>query len=133
MERSILKDVNFTVDRGEKLLLIGPTGSGKSSILNLILGLDQGYTGAIRLGNKDANDLSPTARRQRIAIVPQDPFLYSLSIRENIFEAKEGAGAPLIDFHGPVQGNLSSEHGEREGEAPPASPGEGATRAPLIE
>ncbi len=78
-ERHILKDVSFTVERGEKLLLIGPTGSGKSTILNLILGLDEGYDGEIRIDNMDANELSPSARRRRIAIVPQEPFLYSLS------------------------------------------------------
>ena len=88
-ERHILKDVSFTVERGEKLLLIGPTGSGKSTILNLILGLDGGYDGVIRIDNMDANELSPSARRRRIAIVPQEPFLYSLSIRENIFADHE--------------------------------------------
>jgi ATP-binding cassette subfamily B protein len=88
-ERHILKDVNFTVERGEKLLLIGPTGSGKSTILNLILGLDGGCAGEIQIDNMDANELSPIARRRRIAIVPQEPFLYSLSIRENIFSDRE--------------------------------------------
>ncbi len=94
-ERHILKDVNFTMERGEKLLLIGPTGSGKSTILNLILGLDGGCAGEIRIDNMDANELSPIARRRRIAIVPQEPFLYSLSIRENIF-ADDGVQA-LVD------------------------------------
>jgi ATP-binding cassette subfamily B protein len=94
-ERHILKDVSFTVERGEKLLLIGPTGSGKSTILNLILGLDRGCDGVISIDNMDANELSPIARRQRIAIVPQEPFLYSLSIRENIF-ADDGAQT-LVD------------------------------------
>ena len=125
--RHILKDVSFTVERGEKLLLIGPTGSGKSTILNLILGLDGGCDGEIRIDNMDANELSPSTRRRRIAIVPQDPFLYSMSIRQNLFAA-----------HGI---NLSSEHGEpgtrsREAaggwrEAPGALPPEGATGYPL--
>ncbi len=125
--RPVLKDVSFTVERGEKLLLIGPTGSGKSTILNLILGLDGGHTGQIRIANMDADELSPIARRRRIAIVPQEPFLYSLPISENIFVDRE------IHFQGHTRGNVSSEHGEREGEAPMALPGEGATRAPFIE
>jgi ATP-binding cassette, subfamily B, multidrug efflux pump len=88
-ERHILKDVSFTVEPGEKLLLIGPTGSGKSTILNLILGLDGGHDGEIQIDNMDASELSPSARRRRIAIVPQEPFLYSLSIRDNIFAGHE--------------------------------------------
>jgi ABC-type multidrug transport system fused ATPase/permease subunit len=66
-------------------LIIGPTGSGKTTILNLILGLEQGYDGTILIDGNNAHSLSLAARRGRIAIVPQDPFLYSLSIRENIF------------------------------------------------
>ena len=88
-ERTILKQVRFTVQRGEKLLIIGPTGSGKTTILNLILGLEQGYEGTILIDGNDARALSLAARRGRIAIVPQDPFLYSLSIRENIFAEQE--------------------------------------------
>jgi ATP-binding cassette subfamily B multidrug efflux pump len=84
-ERAILKQVSFTVNRGEKLLIIGPTGSGKTTILNLILGLEQGYEGTIFIDGSDAHRIPLAARRQRIAIVPQDPFLYSLSIKENIF------------------------------------------------
>jgi ATP-binding cassette subfamily B protein len=84
-ERTTLKQFRFTVQRGEKLLVIGPTGSGKTTILNLILGLEQGYEGTILIDGRDARDFSLSARRGRIAIVPQDPFLYSLSIKENIF------------------------------------------------
>jgi ATP-binding cassette, subfamily B, multidrug efflux pump len=113
-ERAILKQVSFTVSRGQKLLIIGPTGSGKTTILNLILGLEQAYEGTIFIDGSDAHRLPLAARRKHIAIVPQDPFLYSLSIRENIF-ADQG-----INFHGQARGNLSSEHGEREGEAPAA-------------
>ncbi|HME46214.1 MAG TPA: ABC transporter ATP-binding protein [Syntrophorhabdales bacterium] len=93
--RQILKDISFTVEPGEKLLLIGSTASGKSTILNLILGLDGEYEGVIRIDNLGADEISPIARRRRIAIVPQEPFLYSLPIRENIF-ADERAEA-MVD------------------------------------
>jgi len=84
-ERRILNDVSFAAMPGEKLLLIGPTGSGKTTVLNLILGLENGSEGAIRIDGLNADLLSPSARRGRIATVPQEPFLYSLPIRENIF------------------------------------------------
>ena len=84
-QREILSDVSFSVRPREKLLIIGPTGSGKSTILNLILGLEGTYEGEILVDGLNAKELSLASRRERIAIVPQDPFLYSLTIRENLF------------------------------------------------
>lgn len=83
--RPILNEASFSVDPGEKLLVIGPTGSGKSTILNLILGLEQEYSGSVLLDGLDIRLISPRALRRLISIVPQDPFLYSLTIRENLF------------------------------------------------
>jgi len=96
--RQILKDISFTVEPGDKLLLIGSTASGKSTILNLVLGLDGEYEGVIRIDNLDADEISPIVRRRRIAIVPQEPFLYSLPIRENIFAA--GQVEAMVDAVG---------------------------------
>jgi len=96
--RQILKDISFMVEPGEKLLLIGSTASGKSTILNLILGLDGEYQGVVRIDNLDADEISPIARRRRIAIVPQEPFLYSLPIRENIFA--DDRVEPMVDVVG---------------------------------
>ncbi len=116
-ERAILKDVNFTVKRGEKLLIIGPTGTGKTTILNLILGLEQGYDGTILIDGSDAHKVPLAARRQRIAIVPQDPFLYSLSIRENTFAAEEADtlvdAVHLKDEIGRFETKLETVVGER--------------------
>jgi ATP-binding cassette, subfamily B, multidrug efflux pump len=83
--RSILTDVAFTVNPGEKLLILGPTGSGKSTVLNLILGLEQDYGGTILLGGIDIRRICLPSLRRGIGLVPQDPFLYSMSIRENVF------------------------------------------------
>jgi ATP-binding cassette subfamily B protein len=83
--RPILSSVAFAVGPGERLLILGPTGAGKTTVLNLILGLEQEYTGSILVDNIDVRSLSLSAVRRGIALVPQDPFLYSASIRENVF------------------------------------------------
>lgn len=93
--RGILADVNFSLKPHEKLLIIGPTGSGKTTILNLILGLEEGYEGEVLIDGLDGRKLSLASRRGRIAIVPQDPFLYSTTIRENLFPGNGVEG--LID------------------------------------
>jgi ATP-binding cassette, subfamily B, multidrug efflux pump len=93
--QEILADVSFSVKPREKLLIIGPTGSGKTTILNLILGLEGRCEGEILIDGLDAKELSLASRRERIAIVPQDPFLYSSTIRENLFPRNGVEG--LID------------------------------------
>jgi ATP-binding cassette subfamily B protein len=93
--RPVLNDAAFSVAPGEKLLIIGPTGSGKSTILNLILGLEQEYAGTVSLDGVDIRRIAPGALRSRISIVPQEPFLYSMTIRENLFSPSDLDG--LID------------------------------------
>jgi ATP-binding cassette subfamily B multidrug efflux pump len=87
--RSVLSNVAFAVSPGERLLILGPTGSGKTTVLNLILGLEQEYGGSILVDGIDARRLSLAALRKGIALVPQDPFLYSTSIRENVFSSPD--------------------------------------------
>ncbi|MGD0231947.1 MAG: ABC transporter ATP-binding protein, partial [Syntrophorhabdales bacterium] len=83
--RQVLKNVSFSLQPGERLLITGPTGSGKTTLLNLILGLDEGHTGAILLDGIDIREIALACLRKEIALVPQEPFLYSMSIRENVF------------------------------------------------
>lgn len=83
--RSILSDVSLVLRPGEKLLVAGPTGSGKSTIFNVILGLEGEYGGTVLLDGRDIREIGLAARRGRIAMVPQEPFLYSWSIRRNLF------------------------------------------------
>jgi ATP-binding cassette subfamily B protein len=83
--REVLKNVSFSLRPGEKLLITGPTGSGKSTLLNLLLGIEQDYAGSIRLDGTDIREIALSALRSGIGLVPQEPFLYSTSIRENLF------------------------------------------------
>ena len=79
-----LDDINFEVDPGQTVALIGPTGSGKSTITNLIPHFYDPTNGVIRIDGHDVHSLTLDSLRQKIGIVLQDPFLFGVSIAENI-------------------------------------------------
>lgn len=80
----VLKNLSFRIGPGEVLGVFGPTGSGKSTLLQLLAGLWLTPPGSVRVGGVDLRDLSPHHFRQEMALVPQDPFLLSRPLRENI-------------------------------------------------
>jgi ABC-type multidrug transport system ATPase subunit len=88
-DRPILKDIGFELCEGERLTLLGPSGSGKSTILRLIVRLDEATEGTIRTGDRSIDDLPVRELRQRLALVPQEPTLLGLSVRENLELAAE--------------------------------------------
>lgn len=80
----VLKDVSFTINSGEKVALVGHTGSGKTSIVNLILGMYPYQKGEILIDEKPLSAYSLHDIRQNIGIVQQDVFLFSGTIKDNI-------------------------------------------------
>ncbi|MDP3114787.1 MAG: ABC transporter ATP-binding protein [Candidatus Cloacimonadaceae bacterium] len=80
----VLKDVSFHIKPGEKVALVGHTGSGKTSIVNLILGMYPYQKGSIRLDGKLLDAYALQDLRSNIGIVQQDVFIFSGNIRENI-------------------------------------------------
>lgn len=80
----ILKDVNFSIGAGETLGIMGETGSGKTSIVNLMTRIYDVSEGCIKLDGHDIRDISVNSLRQSIAPVTQDVFLFSDSIKDNI-------------------------------------------------
>ncbi len=80
----VLKDISFTVKPGEKIALVGHTGSGKTSIISLLAGLYPYQKGSILIDGKPLESYSLNELRQNIGIVQQDVFLFSGTIRENI-------------------------------------------------
>jgi ATP-binding cassette subfamily B protein len=80
----VLTDITLTVQPGETVAILGATGSGKSSIINLIPRFYDVTAGRITLDGYDIRDLTLTSLRQHIAIVQQEPFIFSTSLKENI-------------------------------------------------
>jgi ATP-binding cassette subfamily B protein len=82
--RSILHDINFVAEPGQIIALIGPTGSGKSTITNLIPRFYDPTAGQVLIDGVDIRQLALKSLRQHIGIVLQEPFLFSSTIAENI-------------------------------------------------
>ncbi|WP_428742318.1 ABC transporter ATP-binding protein [Tenacibaculum sp.] len=86
-----LKDVSFKVDKGETLAILGKTGSGKSSIINLISRLYDTTEGNVFIDGKNIKDCNLYDVRNQIGFVPQEPFLFSDTIENNIKFGKDDA------------------------------------------
>ncbi|MFQ5847360.1 MAG: ABC transporter ATP-binding protein [Candidatus Methylomirabilales bacterium] len=80
----VLKGLSFTIQPGERVALVGATGAGKSTVVNLLTRLYEIDRGAILADGRDIRELDLTALRRRIGLIPQDPFLFSASIAANL-------------------------------------------------
>jgi ATP-binding cassette, subfamily B, bacterial len=87
----VLQDFSMHIRRGETIALVGPTGGGKSTIVNLLCRFYEPKHGVIRIGGDDYTNLSLQAIQSRIGVVLQTPHLFSGSIRENIRYGRLGA------------------------------------------
>ncbi|MCM3598347.1 ABC transporter ATP-binding protein/permease [Metabacillus idriensis] len=93
---AVLNNLSFTVNAGETIALLGATGSGKSSIFNLIPRLYDVSGGEIYIDGKNLLDMKLESLRGQIGFVPQESLLFTGSIRENIAWGKEGASLEEI-------------------------------------
>ncbi len=95
-EISVLKAVSFGASAGEKIAIVGPSGTGKSTIASLVLQFYKPNAGRILFDGRDAKDYPLTDIRNQVAIVPQDVLLFGGTIRENIAYGKLSADADDI-------------------------------------
>lgn len=119
----VLKNINLSVKRGETIALVGNSGGGKSTLVNLIPRFYDIKSGSIKIDGIDIRDYSLNSLRQNIAVVFQDNFLFSGTIRENILLGKENATeeelqravkiAYLDEFIATLQNGLDTQIGER--------------------
>jgi ATP-binding cassette subfamily B protein len=80
----VLRDVNFYANPGQTVAIVGPTGAGKTTIINLIPRFYDVTGGAVRIDGTDVRDVTQESLRKQIGIVLQDTFLFSTSVMENI-------------------------------------------------
>ncbi len=96
-DAQVLTDLNFQVEPGKRVALVGPSGAGKSTAFSLILGFNEPSTGDVLFDGRSASDLSITALRTQMAIVPQEVLLFGGTIRENIEYGRPGASVEQIE------------------------------------
>ncbi|MCK4528477.1 ABC transporter ATP-binding protein [candidate division WOR-3 bacterium] len=121
--KPILKNINLEIKRGETVALVGPSGAGKTTLVNLILRFADPTNGQIDIDGKDIREFSLKSLRSKIGIVTQDVILFNDSIRNNIQYGNPDAGekalyeslkkSHLEDFVESLVEGLDTEIGER--------------------
>ncbi len=99
-------DVNLCIPAGSTVAFVGPTGAGKTTLINLVARFYDVTAGAVRIDGLDVRGVSQRSLRRQLGLVPQDPFLFSLSIADNIrfgrqeaTDAEVEAAARLANAH----------------------------------
>ena len=118
---TVLHDVSFSIDRGEKIAIVGETGAGKSTIAKLILRFYLPNKGDVKFYGESSKDISQKWARNNIAYVPQESFLFRGSIRDNLIYSNpekidlksELENIGLIDWFERYENGLEQDVGER--------------------
>jgi len=89
--RPVLSDFNLRIPAGEKLALVGPSGAGKTTVTQLLLRLYDPQSGSIAIGGADLRSFTTAALRRYFGVVPQDPFFFHTTLRDNLRVARPEA------------------------------------------
>ena len=92
-----LDNLSFAVEPGQTVALVGPSGAGKSTVAKLVSRLYDPDAGSVQLGGYDLREYDLAALRSRVAVVPQEPTLFSGSVRDNIRYAKPDASDAEVE------------------------------------
>lgn len=109
----VLHDVNLHIAPGQTVALVGPTGAGKSSIANLIARFYEVTDGAVLIDGIDVRRVTQSSLRRQMGLVPQDPFLFSGTIAENIRFGALPAGTPGTAAPSPLTPAMTVEEAAR--------------------
>jgi ABC-type multidrug transport system fused ATPase/permease subunit len=87
----VIHDISFSVDKNKKVAIVGPTGAGKSTIINLLARFYNPLSGRITVNGHDVNEIPISSLRENMSIVLQDSFLFPMSVKDNIRFGKPDA------------------------------------------
>jgi ATP-binding cassette subfamily B protein len=96
--RPVLKDVSFRIEPGQRVAVVGPTGSGKTSLVNVLLRFYPLQQGKVLLDEVPLDQLARAEFRRHFALVPQDPFLFSGSLLENLRLSDQGIPRERVEW-----------------------------------
>jgi ABC-type multidrug transport system fused ATPase/permease subunit len=95
-DRPVLRDLNLVIPHGQKVALVGPSGAGKTTIVQLALRLYDPVRGEVRIGGMDVRHVMGAELRKHVGVVPQDPFIFRATVRDNVRVARPEASDPAI-------------------------------------
>ena len=97
IDRTVLHNLNLHVDKGETIALVGESGAGKSTILNLVIGFNQVNSGEVLIDGHNMKDIDLRSYRKYLAVVPQTSILFSGTIRDNITYGVDNVDEATLD------------------------------------
>ena len=126
-DQPVLRGINLTIPFGQRVAFVGPSGSGKSTLAKMFLRLYDPDEGSVSFGDEDLRCCKTTDVRQRFGIVPQDPYFFQTSIRENLLHRlprRDARNASAIAARWRASGVSSNRcrgarHGDRRGRLAP--------------
>src|SRR5207244_165496 len=92
----VLSDINFTVEPGELIGIVGHSGSGKTTLVNMLLRFYDATEGVIRIDGHDIRQIQSRSLREQIAMVLQEPFLFTGTIADNVAYGRPNADRTAI-------------------------------------